>query len=83
MATIKERVIKCVENRFPSDLIDSETNFYHDLGIDSLGMLELVMDIEDEFNVNIPEKYIADAPTVGDVIRLLTSWSNGVIDNAD
>jgi acyl carrier protein len=83
MATIAERVIKCVMNRFPQDCIIAETRFFEDLNIDSLGMLELVMDIEDEFNINIPTNKINDARMVEDVIRLLTEWSDGATDNSD
>jgi acyl carrier protein len=83
MATISERVIKCVTYRFPNDNIIAETRFFEDLGIDSLGMLELVMDLEDEFNVNIPTNKIEEVVMIEDVVRLITQWSDGVIDNAD
>jgi len=83
MATIKERVVKCIVFRFPHDPIEMETNFKDDLNIDSLGMLELVMDLEDEFGVNIPTNKIDSAATVEDVVRMFANWNDGVIDNAE
>ena len=83
MSTIKERVVKCIVYRFPHDTIEMETKFKDDLGIDSLGMLELVMDLEDEFGVNISMDKIDSVATVADVVRMFTDWSDGVIDNAE
>lgn len=83
MATISERVIKCVMNRFPHDHIIAETRFSEDLNIDSLGMLELTMDLEDEFGVNIPTNKIEGVAMVEDVIKMFTNWTDGVIDNAE
>jgi acyl carrier protein len=45
-------------------------------------MIELTMDLEDEFNINIPENKIAGVTMVEDVVRLLTEWSDGAIDNS-
>jgi len=71
---IENRVIKILENRFP-DVRPIQKgiglNFYEHLGEDSLAMMELVMDLEDEFNINIPDKVYANVQTVGDIIRAL------------
>jgi acyl carrier protein len=83
MATISERVIKGVKYRFPLDVITEHTRFSEDLNIDSLGMMELVMDLEDEFGVNIPTNKIDSAATVEDVVRMFANWNDGVIDNAE
>lgn len=83
MATISTRVIKCLENRFPHDPISLDTLFQDDLSIDSLGMLEFLMDLEDEFDINIPDRYIKDVISVQDVVTLLTTWNDSVIDNSD
>ncbi|MEO6574402.1 MAG: phosphopantetheine-binding protein [Polyangiaceae bacterium] len=49
----------------PSDHIQN------DLGLDSLGVMEVVADIEDKFNVNIPNEMLANMITVEDVARAL------------
>ena len=43
----------------------------HDLGLDSLGVMEVVADIEDQFNVTIPNDALATMGTVEDVARAL------------
>ena len=42
-----------------------------DLGADSLDLFELVMALEDEYNVEIPAEELTDLNTVGDVIEYL------------
>jgi acyl carrier protein len=43
----------------------------NDLGLDSLGVMEVVADIEDRFNVTIPNDALASMATVEDVARAL------------
>lgn len=56
----------------------SEATTLEALGIDSLGMVEIIFDLEDEFDISIPEsndiqqRFKAFA-TVGDVVRLVES----------
>ena len=51
--------------------ITAETSFKDDLGADSLDLFELVMALEDEYNVEIPAEELAELATVGDVIEYL------------
>jgi acyl carrier protein len=43
----------------------------NDLGLDSLGVMELVADIEDRFSVTIPNEVLSDIATVEDVAKAL------------
>ena len=43
----------------------------NDLGLDSLGVMEVMADIEDRFNVTIPNDQLANMATVEDVARAL------------
>jgi len=43
----------------------------HDLGLDSLGVMEVVADIEDKFEVQIPTETLSTVATVEDVARAL------------
>ncbi len=43
----------------------------HDLGLDSLGVMEVVADIEDKFEVTIPTETLSTVATVEDVARAL------------
>ena len=46
-----------------------EANFIDDLGADSLDLFEMVMSIEDEFGVAIPNEELSNVKTVQDVLN--------------
>lgn len=67
---IKELIADKLE--VEADEITESTKF-SDLGIDSLDIVELLMDVEDEFGVNIePDQSLA---TVGDLMKKITELS--------
>ncbi|MSR47834.1 MAG: acyl carrier protein [Planctomycetes bacterium] len=53
------------------DKITMATSFVNDLGADSLDTVELVMEFEDEFDVNIPDDEAEKIQTVGDAIKYI------------
>jgi acyl carrier protein len=53
--------------------IKATDHIQHDLGLDSLGVMEVVADIEDSFNVSIPTETLTNVATVEDVARALVS----------
>lgn len=53
--------------------INENTNFTDDLGADSLDLYELVMNLEDEYGIEMPIDDLKDMKTVGDVINYLKS----------
>ena len=50
-----------------------ETNIAKDLGADSLDVVELLMSIEDEFEVEIPDEEIENIKTIGDLTEYIQS----------
>ena len=54
-----------------ADTITADTSFKDDLGADSLDLFELVMALEDEYNIEIPAEELSDLNTVGDVLEYL------------
>lgn len=50
-----------------------EKSFIDDLGADSLDIVELVMAMEDEFDLEIPQDDAENIRTVGDAVRYLSS----------
>ena len=69
--TIAERIIEIVAEKMdkPKEEIAPEKSFVNDLGADSLDTVELMMDIEDEFDVSIPEEEAQKIVTIGDAIK--------------
>ena len=55
------------------DEVTLEASFKEDLDADSLDLFELVMALEDEFNVEIPSEELQNIKTVQDVADYLTS----------
>ena len=53
--------------------ITLDTNIKKDLGADSLDILQLLMSIEEEYGIQIPDDELAGFETVGDVVTYLES----------
>jgi len=70
---IQDRVIEivCEQMGASRDKISLETSFIQDLGADSLDTVELVMEFEDEFDLNIPDEDAEKIQTVGDAISYI------------
>lgn len=51
-----------------SDDITMESSFIEDLGADSLDIVELLMALEEEFDIEIPDEEAEKLVTVGDVV---------------
>lgn len=54
-----------------TEAITLETNLVDDLGADSLDVVDLVMTLEDEFDMEIPDEDIENVRTVGDIVKYL------------
>ncbi len=71
MASVSERVIDIVAEQLGvnKDQVQPETSFVNDLGADSLDTVELVMELEEEFDINIPDDVAEQIQTVGQAIE--------------
>ena len=56
-----------------ADKVTMEAKLEEDLEIDSLGIVEVVMAFEDEFNIEIDDEELIDVGTVGQAVNLLHS----------
>ena len=54
-----------------ADDITEASNIQDDLGADSLDVVDLVMALEDEFDVEIPEDQVENIKTVGDIVKFI------------
>ena len=71
--SVEERVVNIVCDQLGTsrDKISPETSFINDLGADSLDTVELVMEFEDEFGINIPDEDAEKIQTVGDAVKYI------------
>lgn len=53
--------------------ITLETNVATDLGADSLDLVEILMSLEDEFGVSIPDEQIAEIKTVKQIVNFVNA----------
>lgn len=76
-ASIEERVIKivCDNLKTTPDKVSKEANFITDLGADSLDIVAVMMDIEEEFKITVPDEEAEKIQTVRNAIDYITSKS--------
>ncbi|MDN7244216.1 acyl carrier protein [Planococcus shenhongbingii] len=73
MATVLERVTKVIVDRLgvEENEVKLEASFTGDLGADSLDVVELVMELEDEFDMEISDEDAEGMATVGDAVTYI------------
>jgi len=71
----QEQIIKVISEAAKVEVanIKLETSFVDDLKFDSLDIVELMMKMEDDFGIEIPEEEAEDLKTVGDVVTYITT----------
>ena len=69
--SIEDKVKKIIAEKLSVDLdeVVPEASFVDDLGADSLDLVELIMSMEEEFDVEIPDEEAEKLVTVGDAIE--------------
>ena len=73
MSETGDRVKKIVVEHLgvEADKVTEDASFIDDLGADSLDIVELVMEFEKEFNIDIPDEDAEKLRTVGDALEYL------------
>jgi acyl carrier protein len=56
--------------------VTPESHFTHDLNYDSLNQVEFTMELEDVFEISIPDEQAEKVKTVGDAIELIAEYVN-------
>jgi acyl carrier protein len=69
----KVREIICEQLGVSEDEVTPDASFIEDLGADSLDIVELVMALEEEFGLDIPDEDADKLRTVGDAMNYLKS----------
>ena len=74
-AEILDQVKRELEFIYDAEEVTSDTNFTSDLGMDSLEMQDLIIDLEDRFKVNIDE-FEGSPETVGELVNEIYRQQN-------
>ncbi len=75
MSNVAEKVSEIIQDQLGVDAgeINAEAHFINDLGADSLDTVELVMEFEKEFGIEIPDEDAEKIRTVGDAVSYVES----------
>ena len=73
MVLEKIKVILAEQFDVEEDSLKNDTDLQDDLGADSLDVVDLLMSIEDEFEIEIPDEEIENIRTVGDLVNYIES----------
>ncbi|SCV04802.1 LANO_0G12508g1_1 [Lachancea nothofagi CBS 11611] len=64
-------VVKAFDKTTASAQVTNETHFAKDLGLDSLDTVELLVAIEEEFDIEIPDKVADEIKSVGEAVKYI------------
>ena len=72
---VAESVKKLISEQLnrPVEEITDDKEVVKDLGADSLDVVEMLMGLEEKFNITVPEDEAVNIKTVGDIIALIES----------
>lgn len=67
----KVKEMLCEQLDVEEDKVTPEASIIEDLGADSLDVVDMVMSLEEEFDVEIPDEDVEGMKTVGDVVKYI------------
>lgn len=75
--SVEDKVKKIISQKLGVDIADvtPQAKFVDDLGADSLDLVELIMSMEEEFEIDIPDEEAEKLETVQDAINYINSHS--------
>jgi len=66
--TIEAEIAKVLASRIPAGTqVSTQTHIGRDLGLDSVAVMDFIMDLEDHFDISIPLDRVAEVETVEDL----------------
>lgn len=70
---IFERIKEILADQLDADLdkMTMESDIANDLGADSLDVVEMLVTIEDEFNITVEDEEIENIKTIGDLVKFI------------
>ena len=74
---IFDKVAEVIKDEFGVDDVSMGTVIREDLGADSIGLVELVMALEDEFDIEIDDSKLDEIITVTDVVTYIENNKRG------
>lgn len=72
---MKDKILEIISEECNINIyeLDDDSSFIEDLGLDSIQLMELVMILEEEFEIEMDEDDITSIETIGDVIEYINN----------
>lgn len=70
----KMREVICRYVEIDPNTLTEDTNIRSELGLNSLELINIAVAIEDEFDVEIPDREVSNLETLGDAIRIIEKY---------
>ena len=74
LQVLREKAVDLLE--VDAEQVQEEKSFVHDLDVDSLSLVELTMDLEDHFGIELPEEELVDVKTIGAFVDVIHTKVN-------
>lgn len=68
---VEEKLFNLIEKEFDIHDINKDMNIQKDFNVDSISLLEFIMDIEEEFDIEIEDEDLESLETVGDLVSYI------------
>ena len=69
----KVKEMLCEQLDVEEEKVTLEASIVDDLGADSLDVVDLIMSLEEEFDIEIPDEDVENMKTVGDIVKYIES----------
>jgi acyl carrier protein len=74
LQVLRDKSVEMLE--VEADQVQEDKSFVSDLQVDSLSLVELTMDLEDHFGIELPEEELVDVKTIGAFVDVLLAKVN-------
>ena len=75
LQVLRDKAVEMLE--VSADDVQEDKSFVDDLKVDSLSLVEYTMDLEDAFDIELPEEELADVKTIGAFVDVILAKAAG------
>ena len=74
LQVLRDKAVEMLEVQ--AEDVQEDKSFVDDLQVDSLSLVEYTMDLEDAFDIELPEEELADVKTIGAFVDVILAKTN-------
>lgn len=69
-------LVICSKTKIKDNLLSINTNFQNDLGLNSMRLVESIVEVEETFDVEIPDRRLSQIRTIGNLVDFINEKLN-------